>query len=159
MYPEVEQFIAAVEAAEAEECKSYEAAQAAYMGKLREAGLEGAWHSADRSQCRLCDFNKGSAKTEKDAAILAGMGALKASREAAWDALKASGDPLVAWIAANCREYEDEAMEVLRALPASMDALDALARERGWCGVWSDFRERAEQAGVLPAQERSEITA
>lgn len=157
MYPEVEQFIAAVEAAEAEECKAYEAAIDAYKEKVREADLEGVWHSVDSLQCRLCDFNRGPAKAEKDAAILAAVQALNAAVSAAWDALKASSIPLVAWIAANCRDYEDEATVVLRALPASMDTLDALAREYDWCGVWREFRAQAEQDGVLPSQ--SEVPA
>lgn len=76
----------------------------------------------------------------------------EAALSAALHALRASSDPLVAWIAANCVNYVDEAAQVLIALPASMDDLDTMARDMGWCGVWQQFREEAEEAGVLPAE-------
>lgn len=121
MYPEVEQFIAALEAAEEKRL------------------VAPAQREHDPETCGWCIF--------------------EAAERAALAALKASGDPLVAWIATNCRDYVDEATIVLRTLPASRDELDALARENSWCGVWSRFRDQAEQDGVLPAKERNEVTA
>lgn len=84
--------------------------------------------------------------------------------DTAWDALRASSIPLVAWIAENCKDYKSEAREVLMSLPADMDELDALADTHGWCDAWRRFREQAERAGVLPAAKtavpaESEVTA
>ncbi|MFD9441930.1 hypothetical protein ACFWBR_27780 [Streptomyces sp. NPDC060006] len=71
-------------------------------------------------------------------------------QEAAWGALKASGDPLVRWIAENCAEYRGEAQCILAALPATVDELDDLADTKDWCGVWGNFRQQAIDAGVIP---------
>jgi hypothetical protein len=68
----------------------------------------------------------------------------------AWEALKASSDPLVKWIAENCASYKAEAHSVLSALPATVDELDDLAARKDWCGVWDTFRQRAIDAGVMP---------
>ncbi|MFI9835207.1 hypothetical protein ACIHIX_46975 [Streptomyces sp. NPDC051913] len=72
------------------------------------------------------------------------------ARQAAWDALKASGDPLVKWIAENCDGHQEQARHVLTALPATVGELDDLADEKDWCTVWDDFRQRAIEAGVIP---------
>jgi hypothetical protein len=68
----------------------------------------------------------------------------------AWNALKESSDPLVKWIAENCGDHRPEATQVLSVLPATADELDELAGDRDWCGVWDQFRDSAEQAGVMP---------
>ncbi|MCQ8836093.1 hypothetical protein [Streptomyces malaysiensis] len=68
----------------------------------------------------------------------------------AWSALKASGDPLVRWIAENCADYPVEARCVLSALPATVAELDDLAGKMDWCHVWNDFRQQALDAGVMP---------
>lgn len=68
----------------------------------------------------------------------------------AWDKLKESHDPLVRWIAENCEDNRDEAEIVLKALPATMGQLDALAAEHDWCGEWNALRDRAINAGVRP---------
>ena len=61
-------------------------------------------------------------------------------------------DPLAAWIVEYAMpSYEAEALAVLRTLPATMDQLDALADERGWCNAWADQVAAARVAGVLPA--------
>lgn len=156
MHPEVEQFIAAMEAAEAAENAACNAAWKAFDEAAEAAGF--GWHSAEPyARCPRCEFSDGPGGTARDAAMKAAGEAAEAAENAAWDALKASGDPLVAWIAAHCRGYAYEATEVLRALPAPIETLDALARKRGWCGIWREFRERAEQDGVLPSQ--SEVPA
>lgn len=74
----------------------------------------------------------------------------KIARNTAWQGLKESTDPLVRWIAENCKEYQGEAISILRALPASLDDLDTIAYDASWCGVWGEFRDAAERAGVLP---------
>ncbi|MEV0254796.1 hypothetical protein AB0H82_11110 [Streptomyces sp. NPDC050732] len=76
--------------------------------------------------------------------------ACRVTWEAAWEALKASSDPLVKWIAENCAEYRGEARHVLAALPATVDELDDLADTQGWCGVWGELLQRAIDAGVAP---------
>jgi hypothetical protein len=74
----------------------------------------------------------------------------KIARNTAWQGLKESTDPLVRWIAENCKDYQGEAISILRALPASLDDLDTIAYDASWCSVWGEFREAAERAGVLP---------
>lgn len=77
----------------------------------------------------------------------------KTLREAgkdAWDALTASTNPLVRWIAENCWDYHWDALEILEALPATMAELDAIALQQGWCDTWDCFRADARAAGVLP---------
>ncbi|MCX4862446.1 hypothetical protein [Streptomyces canus] len=74
----------------------------------------------------------------------------ESNRATAWEALKASSDPLVKWIAENCASYKAEAHSVLSALPATVSELDDLADRKDWCGVWDTFRQRAIDAGVMP---------
>lgn len=78
--------------------------------------------------------------------------AQEAAYAAAWEALKDSQEPLVRWIAENCWDYASEALTALKALPAPMSELDALASRNGWCGTWESFKTQARQAGVLPAE-------
>lgn len=73
-----------------------------------------------------------------------------AADDAAWNALKASTDPLVRWIADNCRDYRVHAQVILEALPAPMSVLDGIASEQGWCWEWDELRKSAYAAGVLP---------
>lgn len=125
MLPEVEQFTAAMRAA----TEKWNAACAA---------LE------------VCDWSLSVDKCPHCIAVDAHWDEYESERNAAWEALKGSRDPLVAWIAKNCREHSEEAQIVLRALPASMDELDALAFEKGWCGAWRGYVVRARAADVLP---------
>lgn len=74
----------------------------------------------------------------------------QAARTAAWAALKESSDPLVKWIAQNCRDYRDHAETILRALPATEAELNDIAESGEWCEVWDGFKERAIEAGVMP---------
>lgn len=68
--------------------------------------------------------------------------------------LENSADPLVSWIARNTLgDYQDHAHEILRALPVdSLEPLEELAKERGWCSTWDDFVSMAGEVGVLPGQ-------
>lgn len=111
MYPEVEQYLAAVEAAE----EAY-----------RNSPVNG---DCGKGTCRICNR--------------------MTSKGSAWASLGESENPLVRWIAENCGAHVSEATEVLRALPAPMSELDALARERRWCDEWDRFKRMAEEAGVL----------
>ncbi|MFE7077127.1 hypothetical protein ACFU96_44285 [Streptomyces sp. NPDC057620] len=77
-------------------------------------------------------------------------GAYAEAQEAAWQVLATSGDPLVKWVAENCAGYREQAECVLCALPATIAQLDALAEENGWCRVWDEFKQRAADAGVVP---------
>jgi hypothetical protein len=66
------------------------------------------------------------------------------------DAVK--GDPLAAWIVEYAMpDYHDQALMVLKALPATLDALDELADANSWCGTWTDHVSAARVAGVIPA--------
>lgn len=127
MYPEVEQYLAAVEAAD----MAYETAR---------AGTPRHIVSATEEDCPACRV------------IEPAREARQASTEAAWQALRGSSDPLVRWIADNCGDYRYAAATILRALPAPMADLDAIAAVEGWCGQWDLFRAVAKKAGVLPAE-------
>jgi hypothetical protein len=133
MYPEVEQYIAARGAAEE---------------KYNEAlgGHEHIW-GANEEDCPRCK------------ATAAASPELEAGLQEARDALMRAGDPLVRWIANNCWEYRDCAEIILRALPAPMSALNAIAQKSGWCETWDRFRARAAEAGVLPVENETESAA
>jgi hypothetical protein len=71
--------------------------------------------------------------------------------EQAWDALQAAAEnketfshpesaSLVAFIATYVRKYEEEAVEVLKLLPATIDEIDKYAEERDWCKDYRDLR-------------------
>jgi hypothetical protein len=149
MYPEVEQFIAALDAAREAETAAYNAAHAAYEAK--KAAANAGDHVWSGGACPPCDFKKGPAGVERQKAIDAAWDAFEAAQTAAWVALAESADPLVRWIAENCQGYADEAQEILRLLPAPLEALDEFAYDQGWCGAWDRLRKAAEEAGVLPA--------
>jgi hypothetical protein len=69
--------------------------------------------------------------------------------ETAWDLLMVDTDPLVAWIAINCQEYREQAVEVLDQLPLDLEGLKQLRIDRGWCGEYAEFLERALNDGVI----------
>jgi hypothetical protein len=61
-----------------------------------------------------------------------------------------SADPLAAWIIEYAMpDHHDEALIVLRALPATIETLDELADDHRWCRRWFDLRTAAEVAGAL----------
>jgi hypothetical protein len=128
MYPEVEQYRAAMKAAE---------------DKYEEAAEQAPDHDYDmiEGDCARCAFMNPSRE------------ARAAAMEAAIEQLAQAADPLVRWIAQNCLpDFDYQANKVLALLPASMDELDALASEHGWCEIWDDFKNDAHKAGVLPGQ-------
>lgn len=133
MYPELEAAFAAIDAA-----------QAAYDKATADRTL-GHDYAVDMEDCPRCK------------ALVPTEAALREAQEAAWDAMMGVSDPLVRWIAKNCEEYRAEALLVLKALPVPMAELDALAKDKGWCGQWDAFKRLAEQDGVLPAEELATV--
>jgi hypothetical protein len=149
MIPEVKTYIDAYEAAQTAYDKAYEESTAAYGAAVEVAKNNGLQLGYC---CWVCAYEQtplGKLLREHNEELYA---ARERAQNAAWARLKGSADPLVRWIAEKCEDYRYEATRVLRALPASMDELDALARENDWCGAWDAFRRQAEHAGVLPAQ-------
>lgn len=136
MYPDVEQYMAAIEAARETFDAAYDAA--------RDSGIRHTW---DGSACARCEAEAPFRQAYSDA------------RDAAWETLKGSTEPLVRWIAENCSNCQSEALAVLQALPASMDELNEIAIEQEWCEVWTDFVRLADAAGVLPAESKAEAAA
>jgi hypothetical protein len=72
--------------------------------------------------------------------------------EQAWNALQAAAEnketfshpesaSLVAFIATYVRKHEEQAIEVLKLLPASIEEIDEYARRRGWCKDYRDLRQ------------------
>lgn len=148
MYPEVKAYVEACETAKTIYRNAVAEKQAAYRAALAVAKANGLTRG-------ICCWEWAYDETPLGKLLNDHHTALRNTRAAAetdaWKALKTAADPLVRWIAENCEDYRFEAAFVLRALPASMDELDALARENGWCGMWGGFRRQAEQAGVLSA--------
>lgn len=59
-------------------------------------------------------------------------------------------DKLVKYIAEKwLDEYREQAIVILKALPASMTELDEIAQDHGWCGVWTDAIDGAIEAGAI----------
>lgn len=66
------------------------------------------------------------------------------------EVLLASDDALVRFIAEVAMDdYPGQAETILRALPADLPALDAIARDHDWCNVWTNFVRSAVRKGVL----------
>jgi hypothetical protein len=132
LLPEVLAYFQAVDAAEVAFTKGRRDLAGQYPGRF-------GWGAAAREEHRC--FNEAEARLydDRDEAI-----------HAAWNALKGSDNPLVAWIAEHCHEYREHAETVLRVLPATEAELDAIAAEGDWCSVWNSFKDRAIEAGVMP---------
>lgn len=155
MYPEVEQYIVAKLAIHDDYAAADKAAWDAYYAQDPSRGVH---HLADGS-CPGCEWMNSGANQKAMAARFAALDAAADTRNAARraaraDLASATADPLVRWIAQNAlRGYPDEAELVLRALPASMGELDALAADEGWCEAWDEYKDLAAEAGVLPGQD------
>ncbi len=133
MLPELEEAFAAIDAAQAE------------IEKVR-------------SETPECDYDLRAEECPRCTALAKPKEALRAGVEPAWRELQGSQDPLVLWIAEHCERYVDEALMVVRLLPAPMTELDALALREGWCETWDALKRKAGRAGVLPAQS-AEVSA
>jgi hypothetical protein len=158
MYPEVQQYLDAVKAADAAHDLIADQCDAADSAAFRAAGASGRPKPAGacRSSCAwsATPLARAIRKVREDS-----YKTREAARATAWDALRASEVPLVRWIAEECGEFCYEADEVLAALPAPLEELDALASERNWCDVWDAFRRQALAAGVVAdAPKDSEVT-
>jgi len=127
MLPDVQQYTEAMQAA----ANAYDEAYKAIDKEHHEAGT--------RYNDPYYESLKAANQVKRDA------------EAAAWDALKASEDPFVNWVANNCGEYRNEATIVLKNAPyADADALEAVRADYGWCGDWHELHARAEAAGVIP---------
>ncbi len=159
MYPEVEQYVAALEVAGEAARRQLVALDAALDAAAKSAGAGTHTSGVLNANCPRCTWLRGPLGV-----LLGNRGdtvrsELSAAQDAAWATLRASEVPLVRWIAENCEEFPDEALEVLRVLPASLMELDVLAREAGWCGIWDRFRARAIEAGVAPIATKDEVSS
>lgn len=64
--------------------------------------------------------------------------------------LEATDDKLVRFIVQSyLSDYANQAIKVLKVLPATLDELDELAVREGWCGVWTDAVDEAVEAGAI----------
>lgn len=125
MLPEIEIFTSAVRVARDVRNADFDKAHAAYTG---------------RNYSEFKEFDAESRRSRS---------AYECAFTAAWNALVASDDPIVRFIASECRDYTDEAITVLEALPATLEQLNALAREHDWCDRWDHFLDRARETGVF----------
>lgn len=137
MLPDVQKYVEAIDAAEAARSKARADADEKYSGR---------YGYGNEAQEQRAAHRKAVNDAYKPWA---------AAFEGAWEALKSSSDPLVKWIAENCKGYESEARRVLEALPATLVELDELALDHDWCNTWARFRDQALEAGVLPGGESS----
>lgn len=128
MYDEVKTYLVAVEAAEAK-CEAVRKAAPRHISTPVGEDCPG---------CTAYEATGQPAETERAQA-----------RKAAWAVLETSTDSLVRWIAENVSQRY-AADVVLKALPASMAELDAIAEQREWCEEYAELRKKAKEAGVLP---------
>ena len=104
-----------------------------------------AMFAAERSARETCE-PAGDVRAAYDSAVHSAWEVFTAAAYSAWGAL-ACGDPLIDWIIANSA-CEIDALTILRALPADLDTLDAIALAVGH-GVWENLRDEAIRAGVI----------
>ncbi|WP_199550132.1 hypothetical protein [Streptomyces sp. N35] len=133
MLPDVQKYFAALEKADQE----YRAARDVLAGKFPQR------HDCTPEGDRQYDEHRDEVRKADDAKYRTG--------EAAWEVLAASSDPLVKFIGENWSQYRCDAEVVLAALPATVEELDTLADQNGWCGVYEQFKADAIEAGALPA--------
>lgn len=138
MYPVVEQYIAAAQAAD----ETFNAQQRAAQDKQSALQQAPEW--------------RGLTYTEQDAAYskyyeeLTVLNNARAdAKAAAWNLLAASDDPLVRFIHQECESYPDHARQILEILPADFPAMRDLARRNGWCDVFDRFAAAAVRAKLI----------
>lgn len=68
----------------------------------------------------------------------------------AWNELTKSSDPLVKFIAEECKNYQHYAIQILRMLPASAAEIERYAENESWCDIYTRFLGQARKAGVMP---------
>jgi hypothetical protein len=130
MYAEVEQLISALNSAETDIDQGREAIYAEFR-------------ASDRA-----DVDRALQTAKHDKSYSTYVKAI----EAAWETFTgATQDPLAKFIAENVRErHPAQSLTILRMLPCSMEALDELAQQQGWCDTYSSYVRLAEEAGALP---------
>lgn len=97
---------------------------------------------SDKKRSRRAEYNG-----KRDASY----DALRIAINEAWNKLgQTTTDPLVRFIVAECKEYQNRAVQVLEILPATVEQLDELAEGQDWCLIWNQFRDKAIDAGVMP---------
>lgn len=77
---------------------------------------------------------------------------LEKETRAAWNKLQESENKLVAWIGKNddiFQDYRRQGLYILESLPCSLEDLNRIASEQGWCSVWSDFVKEATDDGII----------
>jgi hypothetical protein len=130
MLPEVEAYLAAMDAAEATYHNDWAKAREQYAAQRDDWGNrpEAYYAAHDR-------VNEARRIAKQEAARL----------------LEGAQDPLAAWIVKNTLNgHREHSMRILKALPASLDDLNRIAREHGWCAEWARYRGRAIADGALP---------
>lgn len=135
MLPEVEKYLADVKAAEelhktarAEIDKRYQ------VSVLTERYSDEFRRIQDAARAELNNLNE----------------ALLTALESAWDALAASSDRGVAFIARVCKNhYRSEGVVALKALPLTRSELVELAERQGWCEEYERLADEAEEEGVF----------
>ena len=81
----------------------------------------------------------------------------KARVTEAWYKIAEVDDPLISWIVANCRDYKDEAIKVLKILPATSEQLQELAKQHNFCTSWDNLVKHAQAAGVYPLADHETV--
>jgi len=124
MYPEVEAYVTACETANQSRDEAYEAARVAvHANEINHAEFDERQTTARRAARATCVD--------------------------AWNALKASADPLVAFIAGHYQARYREATIVLKGLPADHAGLLKIAKDAGWCDAFDEYLDEMVDAGVV----------
>jgi len=129
MYPQVERFVQLFENESDELEKLYDAIDAKYPG------------------------NDSASMSARDVERNIAYRRYRVKRDLAWYELSDIGDPMITWIASNCKEYMTEAAEVLKILPATSAELQKLAKDKSFCTAWDGLVQQAQHAGVYPLGE------
>jgi hypothetical protein len=137
MYPEVEKYIKAVEAAEEgfsrEVDTRYRATRETTAGAIDYTALQAMWDEYDTVRKTLEEARRAEidrARSELQAALT---------------------DPVVVWIAQHVMEEDnDYGLEVLKMLPTSVSEIKWLARENEWCERFQQYLLKARRDGVVP---------
>lgn len=134
MYPEVEQYLAAVKVAKAKRDAEFK--------KLSEERAE--VRSLYTSYSRRDAASDEIWRKQNAAALL-----YKTEVREAWKTLRTSQDPMVLYIEKHCYEYPDHADKILEILPADFAAMRKLAHSEGWCEVFERFAAGAIRQRLL----------
>lgn len=136
LLPEVQAYITAVDTA----VRAARETRVALETKYSDAFRDGDYYGTEKSELRAAHHRERNAAYQTR----------QVATNEAWNRLTQSSDPLVRFIAENCKEYQGYAIQVLKLLPATVDQLDELAENQDWCQIWGQFRDRAVEAGVMP---------